>query len=84
MGGVQRLCRPEYTGARSSANQEDIVLSPEWLHVSYLCACTLKRGDVGPFLGLNIASWLILYVTVTEINGDRYSPTLHIPLQDIW
>lgn len=34
--------------------------------------------------GSNIASWLISHLTVTAINGDQYSPTLHIPPEAIW
>lgn len=32
----------------------------------------------------NIASWLISHLTVTTINGNQYSPTLHIPTEVIW
>lgn len=34
--------------------------------------------------GFNIASWLISHLTVAAINGDQYSPTLHIPPEVIW
>lgn len=61
MGGVQSLCRAEYTDARSSANQEDVVLTPEEVHICYLCAFTLSGEMTGHLriqyrLMVNIAS----------------------------
>lgn len=38
----------ECTDARSSANQEDVVLTPEGLHACYLFAFILSGGDDRP------------------------------------
>lgn len=43
--------------------------------------CTERWQSI---FGFNIASCLISYLTVTAINEDQYSPTLHIPLEVIW